>query len=156
MCKMGAFAGVFQRVLGFSAPYRGLLEYQRSQTGCLIFRAGSVARAGERPLSTHTYMSVRPTPGSLWIFPGSVPHVVMGVSRPVTGETYTCGGMPHERVCERERVAGGALSQGAKILALEEERALWKPRISVGMNFQVNAPNAASYPAASSLWGGSV
>ena len=38
---------------------------------------------------SHSYMSVAPLPGSLWIFPGSVPHAVMqtvlpdGVSEPV-------------------------------------------------------------------------
>jgi len=39
--------------------------------------------------SSHSYMSVAPLPGSLWIFPGSVPHAVMqtllphGVTEPV-------------------------------------------------------------------------
>ena len=30
------------------------------------------------PNATHTYFAVHPVPGSLWIFPGSIPHLVLG------------------------------------------------------------------------------
>ena len=39
--------------------------------GHLVFRGG-----GRSARATHTYFAVPPTPGSLWLFPGSVPHCV--------------------------------------------------------------------------------
>mmetsp|Transcript_33033 Transcript_33033/g.107994 ORF Transcript_33033/g.107994 Transcript_33033/m.107994 type:complete len:322 (+) Transcript_33033:121-1086(+) len=54
------------------------------ESGHMLFRCGPKGRpahpatdlAQPSPFS-HSYMSVAPTPGSLWIFPGSVPHAVM-------------------------------------------------------------------------------
>lgn len=55
----------------------------------LIFRGGTqepsarpeseegVVRSGEAAAASHSYLAVPPTPGSLWLFPGSVPHCVI-------------------------------------------------------------------------------
>jgi len=65
------------------------------ESGHMLFRCGPKkgpcdpidGTAQPSPFS-HSYMSVEPLPGSLWIFPGSVPHAVMqavlpyGVSEP--------------------------------------------------------------------------
>ena len=45
--------------------------------GHMIFRAG---RADG--LSGHTYFPVAPVPGALWLFPGRMPHMVMGAAPP--------------------------------------------------------------------------
>jgi len=50
--------------------------------GCLVFRGGAIPSPdGRPPLTSHSYLSVPPTPGSLWLFPGSIPHVVMGMDQ---------------------------------------------------------------------------
>jgi hypothetical protein len=48
--------------------------------GHLIFRGGRKrSRGGEASGFSHTYMAVAPVPGSLWLFPGTIPHAVMDV-----------------------------------------------------------------------------
>ena len=50
--------------------------------------AAAAACGGAAACCSHSYMSVAPLPGTMWIFPGSVPHAVMhtvlppGVSEP--------------------------------------------------------------------------
>ena len=47
----------------------------------LIFRGGAQPEAGSdasMEAASHSFMAVPPTPGSLWLFPGSVPHCVLG------------------------------------------------------------------------------
>ena len=64
--------------------------------GKMVFRAGphpdqrSAADAGEDGACSHSFMIVTPQPGTLWLFPGSVPHTVLqtvlppGVPEPET------------------------------------------------------------------------
>lgn len=49
--------------------------------GRLLFRTGSKLRSGgQQPLASHSFMTVSPVPGTLWLFPGSVPHRVLGIN----------------------------------------------------------------------------
>ena len=43
-----------------------------SPNGHLVFRGGCSS-----PKATHTYLAVPPEPGTLWLFPGSIPHCVL-------------------------------------------------------------------------------
>ena len=51
-------------------------------------RVGSCSSQGEfsqvRSSSPHSYLAVPPLPGSLWLFPGSVPHAVLQCMPPET------------------------------------------------------------------------
>jgi len=58
------------------------------ESGHMLFRCGPKPRPAQLPggldtpvpssgACSHSYMSVAPLPGSMWIFPGSVPHAVM-------------------------------------------------------------------------------
>ena len=56
---------------------------EHSVDGCLVFRAGPPpTRTGEAAVAgaTHSYMAVHPLPGTLWLFPGHIPHAVMAMS----------------------------------------------------------------------------
>ena len=76
--------------------------------GRLIFRAGSKRRADGQPsAASHSFMTVPPTPGSLWLFPGSIPH----------------------------RVLGSTMVPGKYQKVEATERGMWAPRISVAINF---------------------
>lgn len=49
--------------------------------GCLLFRGGRQPGGGMQPEdadASHTFLAVPPTPGTLYLFPGSVPHAVLG------------------------------------------------------------------------------
>ena len=125
--------------------------------GCLIFRTGAMPRAdGGASETTHTFMKVAPRPGELWLFPGSIPHMVMGVS-PTTQPSGAAGlpdGAPDGATgCDvfGEAPFPGTLAemlltrapskQGAPTLAeWQAGRRLWKPRISIAMNFEVRVP----------------
>mmetsp|Transcript_16670 Transcript_16670/g.33602 ORF Transcript_16670/g.33602 Transcript_16670/m.33602 type:complete len:334 (-) Transcript_16670:631-1632(-) len=89
----------------------------RSADGHLLFRCGTPRRSGHggsgrvrtgdgpggagvgggdsdvEPTASHSYLAVPPTPGSLWLFPGSIPHAVLGVhgtaAEPNAGEVAT-------------------------------------------------------------------
>jgi hypothetical protein len=55
-----------------------------SLDGRLLFRGGSKRKLpahmqSSSPIASHTYMTVAPIPGSLWLFPGSMPHRVLGM-----------------------------------------------------------------------------
>ena len=76
--------------------------------GRLIFRAGCKRRADGQPsAASHSFMTVPPTPGSLWLFPGSIPH----------------------------RVLGSTMVPGKYQKVEATERGMWAPRISVAINF---------------------
>ena len=40
----------------------------------LVFRGGSQPHVE----ASHSYLAAPPQPGTLWLFPGSVPHVALG------------------------------------------------------------------------------
>ena len=66
-----------------SATYyvAGSQPAEHSLDGRLVFRTGARKRhKGEASPASHAYMSVPPVPGTLWLFPGSVPHRVFGMS----------------------------------------------------------------------------
>ena len=133
---------------------------------CLIFRTGAMPRAdGGASDTTHTFMKVAPVPGELWLFPGSIPHMVMGVSPPhmvmgVSPTTQPSGaaGLPDGAPdgatgCDvfGEPPFPGTLAEmlltrapsklGAPTLAeWQAGRRLWRPRISIAMNFEVRVP----------------
>ena len=77
--------------------------------GHLLFRAGGVRG------STHSFLAVPPEPGTMWLFPGGLPHCVMPFSD--SGEAH----------------AGGP----------GEPRADRGDRISVAVNFEEAAPPLA-------------
>ena len=124
---------------------------------CLIFRTGAMPRAdGGASDTTHTFMKVAPVPGELWLFPGSIPHMVMGVS-PTTQPSGAAGlpdGAPDGATgCDvfGEPPFPGTLAEmlltrapsklGAPTLAeWQAGRRLWRPRISIAMNFEVRVP----------------
>ena len=67
----------------FSGTYYVASSPQSDQSldGRMIFRSGPKRAAdGSVPPSSHTYMTVPPVPGSLWLFPGTVPHRVLGMA----------------------------------------------------------------------------
>lgn len=90
--------------------------------GCLLFRAGPCLRPDGGPClppdgqasAAHSFMRVEPTAGTLWIFPGGVPHAVMGTESAV----------PRAHDSQHEAVTRLAV----------------RPRISVAMNFFVAVP----------------
>ena len=61
--------------------------------GHLVFRCGpksdvsssGVGASDTEPKASHTYFAVPPVPGSLWFFPGSIPHLVLGSIVPAGG-----------------------------------------------------------------------
>jgi hypothetical protein len=76
--------------------------------GRLLFRSGNKRKADGQPSHiSHSFMTVPPVPGSLWLFPGSVPHRVLGVT-----------------------MAGGRAQK-----VDPAERGMWAPRISIAINF---------------------
>lgn len=55
-------------------------ESAQKLDGRLLFRTGPKRRAGgQQPLASHSFMTVSPVPGTLWLFPGSIPHRVLGM-----------------------------------------------------------------------------
>ena len=97
--------------------------------GHLLFRGGP-RRGGdieeaETPAS-HTYFAVPPTPGTLWIFPGTVPHCVLPV-RPGEGQ--------EER---RAAQTGAAMPDGADASARPPAAGA---RMSIAVNFDDRAPD---------------
>jgi len=95
--------------LYWSATYyvAGSPQSEHLLDGRLLFRGGGNVRLdGQPPATSHTYLSVPPVPGTLWIFPGSTPHRVLGMA-PVSPA--------------RTRPVGA--------------RGMWAPRISMAINF---------------------
>tara|TARA_B100000795_G_scaffold215753_1_gene169618 strand:+ start:247 stop:630 length:384 start_codon:yes stop_codon:yes gene_type:complete len=56
--------------------------------GHLLFRAGGV------PGSTHSFLAVPPEPGTMWLFPGGLPHCVMPFMDGGEGHAGGSGGHP--------------------------------------------------------------
>lgn len=84
-------------------------ETSEKLDGRLLFRSGTKRRADGQPSPiSHSFMTVPPDPGSLWLFPGSVPHRVLGFT-----------------------MAGGGRAQKVD----QAERGMWAPRISIAINF---------------------
>ena len=77
--------------------------------GHLLFRAGGVQG------STHSFLAAPPEPGTMWLFPGGLPHCVM---------PFSDGGEAH---------AGGPREPPADL----------GDRISVAVNFEEAAPPLA-------------
>ena len=49
---------------------------EESNGGRLLFRGGRTAASTFE--ESHSYLAVPPAPSTLWLFPGSVPHAVLG------------------------------------------------------------------------------
>ena len=100
-----------------------------SMHGCLVFRGGASSKVDEAsPLqASHSFMSVRPEPGSLWVFPGSVPHAVMGMDDEAEGVVP---------IVSTQFRYMNAMDQRKVNEHRDGERAQWTPRISIAMNFQ--------------------
>ena len=81
--------------------------------GHLLFRAGGVRG------SSHSFLAVPPEPGTMWLFPGGLPHCVMPFSD--SGEAHA-GGPAAPRADRRDRHGD---------------------RISVAVNFEEAAPPLA-------------
>ena len=67
--------------------------------GHLIFRSGkstSMSASGDDgdDVASHSYLAVPPEPGTLWLFPGSIPHAVLGMTRSAD-EPDAVGTSPH-------------------------------------------------------------
>lgn len=96
--------------LYWSATYyvAGSPQSEHILDGRLLFRGGGNVRSdGQAPATSHTYLSVPPVPGTLWVFPGSTPHRVLGMAGP---------------------------SSPARVKTVGT-RGMWAPRISVAINF---------------------
>ena len=80
--------------------------------GQLLLRSGAKKRSDGQPASAGSYafMAVPPVPGTLWLFPGSVPHRVLGMT-----------------------LQAGIADKQGRLAA--EERGQWAPRISIAINF---------------------
>ena len=52
----------------------GAVSSRCQPAGHLLFRGG---RSGLSSQATHSFIAVTPEPGSLWLFPGAVPHCVL-------------------------------------------------------------------------------
>lgn len=70
--------------------------------GCLLFRAGPSIRPDGQANAAHSFMRVEPMAGTLWIFPGGIPHAVMGMEMGMESAApadmqgdlgWSCGGM---------------------------------------------------------------
>ena len=97
-------------------------------SGHLVFRGGPQADID----STHSYLAVPPAPGTLWLFPGSVPHLVLGQA----GSTHP----PRDQQGRSDHTAAAALAEA-------EGRAPTLPRISVAINYtEALAPAATRNP----------
>jgi len=109
-----------------------------SLDGCLVFRAGAMpCAAGGASHTTHSYLPVPPVPGELWIFPGSVPHAVLGSD----------GGAAAHAPPPRPVLLSDLLlarptrdADGPTPSEQEAQRGLWRPRISIAMNFVEGVP----------------
>lgn len=67
---------------GFPSPLGGQLVF-RCGPRSDVSSAGGASDANQR--ASHTYFAVHPVPGSLWMFPGSIPHLVLGSIVPAGG-----------------------------------------------------------------------
>jgi hypothetical protein len=65
---------------GFPNPLGGQLIFRCGQKRNASSNGGDVLHA--EPRASHTYFAVHPVPGSFWIFPGSIPHFVLGSTLP--------------------------------------------------------------------------
>ena len=55
---------------GFPSPLSGHMVFRGGQR-----QAIDGDEVGNK--ASHSYMAIRPEPGTLWVFPGSIPHMVM-------------------------------------------------------------------------------
>ena len=96
---------------------------ETSDDGHLLFRAGSKRHVDGVARTSHTFMSIPPCAGTLWLFPGRIPHRVRSMAAD--------DGQPaHPYV-------GASLAKGAAATAIiETTAARWQlpPRISIAVN----------------------
>ena len=115
----------------FSAVYfvshgGALLEGRRRPEGHLCFRGGARSSA-RRCRGSHTYFAVPPEPGTLWVFPGSMPHCVLPfVARSGDGGSQSAG------------PCGGKIQDGAS--SADDGFA---SRVSVAINLERACPRPA-------------
>ena len=115
----------------FSAVYfvshgGALLEGRRRPEGHLCFRGGARSSA-RRCRGSHTYFAVPPEPGTLWVFPGSMPHCVLPF-----GARSGDGGSQSAGPC------GGKIQDGAS--SADDGLA---SRVSVAINLERACPRPA-------------
>ena len=106
--------------------------------GCLIFRAGGALSHA----TTHSFMRVLPVPGHLWLFPGNIPHVVMGCKLGMQdGALVNYVPDMHnpfiQMTQEQQRQAN---------TLRDARREDWSARISIAMNFNVAAAPPCAHP----------
>lgn len=99
-----------------------------SNGGHLIFRGGKPVDG----TTSHSYLAVPPTPSTLWLFPGSVPHAVLG----------QIGGQDPPRDVR----SGRSDHTTAAAAALAEGRQPEAPRISIAVNFDATSPSSHRRP----------
>ena len=83
---------------------------EESHGGRLLFRGGKQAHVD----ASHSFLAVPPTPGTLWIFPGSVPHAVLGQVVPTDPPRDTHGRSDHAAAAT-EACARGEAPEAARI-----------------------------------------
>ena len=120
--------------------------------GCLVFRGGPITQAtssqvktsstytaqtppdgqlngqlsGQQHSAALSYVRVEPVPGTLLVFPGGVPHMVMGMEdEPEATEEDSS----HPNKAGRPSAADRQAKREARRLAA------WNPRISIAINF---------------------
>lgn len=97
---------------------------QESNGGRLLFRGG---RASSSTFEhSHSFLAVPPTPATLWLFPGSVPHAVLGHIAVEDPPRNPCTGRSNHTIAAEAARAQGQAPEDA--------------RISVAINFFAWAP----------------
>ena len=100
-----------------------------SNGGRLLFRGGRHSSSN----ASHSYLAVPPTPGTLWLFPGSIPHAVLGQIVSAEPPRDALGRSDHS-VAAAEACAKGEMPENA--------------RISIAINFsEAIAPKSCRLPA---------
>jgi len=133
-----------------------------SHDGNLILRSGGKPRptapgATTAPLASHSFMAIPPVAGTLWIFPGWMPHRVIGMtSHAAVLEPAPEAAAEAAKAAEVSLGPPPSLPSSSLPLALppplpppaqgQQSRALSKPRISVAINFLDAALEASTTP----------
>ena len=112
--------------------------------GCLLFRGGPSLRPDGQATKAHSFMRVEPTAGTLWIFPGGVPHTVMGMESAAPAEMRGDDGCSHRGMEPRlhlEQPSSAAAMDATTTAELQAQREVTRARISIAINFFVAVPN---------------
>ena len=101
----------------------GAEGHETSDDGHLLFRAGSNRRMDGGARTSHTFMSIPPRAGTLWLFPGRIPHRVRSMA--------VDDGHPAHAAVDASPANGAAATA---IIEATAARLRSPPRISIAFN----------------------